>query len=390
MTNVTAHIGYNLEPKRFQPSVIEAREQAGSPSVNFGSFSHFQVVTLPCNVLGAIFADIEKEAKASIAGSLRARDFGAGPIDGKIEDTVNGIDLSQVLTELSVVLGTRFHAVTEDVIGIGVDIDTAFATTTACGITLCHPPLTSATQRIFETGAAHPPIPLLVPNGGGLFDLAVSLSADSLNQLFGSMMASGKLAALLETQVKDLSKFNSIFKASKLKSQLKFVPTLAPILTGKPGLNGGTEVQLGQVLLMIETLDGSDSFIVAADLKGAVDLALAAPIQLPIAGLPPPQLTLLQVHVHDLKLLAATPVHIPSTVTATFPSIFLGAIVGEVEGTQINVNFPLPDFAGFGLTLRGLSQDPNGGAVVFGNLDLNPPPGGGGGGVIGGGVILAR
>ncbi len=400
MTNVTAHIAYNLEPRQFEPSKVEAREQTGSPAVNFGSFSHDQ--NIACDALAKIsFTDIEKKAKDGIAGALRARDFGAGPIDGKIEDTVNGIDLSQVLTDLSVVIGTRFHAVTEDVLGIGVDIDTAFGTTTACGTSVCHPPLTSATQRVFQTQAAHPPIPLLVPNGGGLFDLAVSLSADSINQLFGSMMASGKLTSLLSTQEKDIATSNppdpatdaataSIIKKANLTTKLKFVPTLAPILTGKPGLNGGTEVELGQVLLEIETLDGSDAFTVAADVKGAVDLSLAArPILFQLPGQPPPPLTLLRIHVHDLELLAAQTVHIPATVNPAFEGLFFGKLAEEVETTQINVDFPLPDFAGFGLTLLDLSQDPNGGAVVFGKLDLNPPPGGGGGG-IGGGVLTTQ
>ncbi len=379
MTNLTAHIEYDLEPKRLQPSRVEVKENPGSPNVEFGSFSHGE--HFGCSIITAVsFTDVREKAEQGVESALRSRSFGAGPIDGKIEDTVNAIDLSQVLSSLNVVLGTRFRAIPEDVIGISFDLDSGFAATSMCGTEFCHPPLTNATARIFQTRAAHPPFPLLVP-GGGLYDVALALSADTFNQLFAGMMTGGKLTSLLAAKPKDLTPFVGILGAVNLQPKLNFVPTLAPVLTGRAGKGGGTEVQLGQLLLEIPTIDGTDAFRVAVDLKGSVSLAIVP--RLDVLPLPP---TILKISVHDLEVLSSKVTHIPAQTAPEFATLFNAFFLPEVEVATLSVEYPLPNFAGFGLTLLGLSQDPTGGAIVFGNLDLS----GSGGGVrdpINGGVL---
>jgi hypothetical protein len=202
-------------------------------------------------------------------------------------------------------------------------------------------------------------------------------------------MAEGKLEALLAGREIDLgttAQNRQLLAGAKLKTKAKLVPTLAPFLTGRPGAGGGTEVKMGQVLLEIETLDGTDKFRMAIDLKGSVSFALVADEPLLPIFQPPQPLSILQIRVHDLEALGADVVHTPKTTSPFFGDLFLNNFLPQVPLQQLVVEYPLPDFGDLGLTLLGLDAKPDGGVVVFGNLDLNAP-GGGSGPVLGGGVL---
>ena len=53
----------------------------------------------------------------------------------------------------------------------------------------------------------------------------------------------------------------------------------------------------------------------------------------------------------------------------------------------LSVEYPLPEFGDLGLTLTGLDAKPDGGAVVFGNLDPAGTTSPGNGPVFEGGVL---
>ena len=186
---IKAHLELDLEARYLYPSQVAAKDLPGSPKVTFDSFSSGE--HLGCSILATI-SDTDMKAKAIQAFelALASNDWHSGPVDEALESKINAIDLSQALADLDVVLGTRFRSVPEDVAGVTFTMDSGFAPTALCGATLCHPEITNATPRAFQTHTAHPPFPLWMPSGG-LYDVALALAPDTINQLFGAMMAGG-------------------------------------------------------------------------------------------------------------------------------------------------------------------------------------------------------
>jgi hypothetical protein len=222
-------------------------------------------------------------------------------------------------------------------------------------------------QRALALGQPHPPFPLWMPDGG-LYDVALGISPDTINQLFAAMTASGKLAELMAGKPIDLSANAASLAAQNLGKTAKLVPTSAPFLTGRAGANGaGTEVKIGQLVLEIPTLDGTDSFKVAVDLKGTLSFGLESRFH----WLAP---TLLKIRIHDLKLLASDPIHVPRGTDPFFFNLFKILMTPKVESQSLAVQYPLPDFGDLGITLLGLDAKTTGGAVVYARLD---PPGSG-------------
>jgi hypothetical protein len=353
--------------------------------VTFDSFSSGEHAG--CSFLATITdTDIKAEAIQAFELALASNDWQSGPVDGKLEEKINAIDLSQALADLDVVLGTRFRSVPEDVAGVTFTMDSGFAATSMCGAALCHPEITNATPRTFQTHTVHPPFPLWMPEGG-LYDVALALAPDTINQLFAGMMAGGKLTELLGGRVFDLSEFEAVLFLVKLQPKLTFAPTMAPFLTGRPGANGGTEVQVGQLLLEIPSLDGSDVFRAAVDLKGSASFAIVAdePLLPVVWGDAPPKV--LQIRIHDLEVLDAQVLHLPKGTPRTFEQLFLDNFLPEISVQTLSVEYPLPEFGDLGLTLTGLDAKPDGGAIVFGNLDPAGSSSPGNGPVFEGGVL---
>jgi hypothetical protein len=374
MTGIQAHIEYDLEPRYMYPDQVAAKDLPESPSVTFASFSSGEHVG--CSALAGITdTDIRNEAERALELALAAGDFQPGPVDGKLEDKINALDLSQALASLGVVIGTRFRSVPEDIVGVTFDLDSAYAPSAMCGTEICHPPLTNATPRAFQTGVARPPFPLWIPEGGN-YDVALALSADTINHLFNAMAASGELADLMAERTIDLSEYADTLAEDNLGATMKIVPTLAPFLTGRPGANGGTEVKIGQLLLEIPSLVNSDVFRIALDLKGEVSFGLES--RFAYLGFPP---TILAIRVHDLEVLGAENTHVPDGTSPFLWNVLRNDLVPQIALQTLAIRYPLPDFGGSGLKLLALDAKPNGGAVVYANLHT-PYPGGGGGGPV--------
>ncbi len=362
MTGITARLTYDLEPDR-NPFRIEVKEAAGSPNVQFSGFDWD--ANAVCKTLASVFENVEARAREAVVGALRAGDFADGPVDGRLEDAINGVNLSGVLSFLGVTLQTRFDAVTEDILGITLGLDAAIVPSAECPAQLCVPPPGSSAKRIFQIVTPHPPFPLFAP-GGDLYDVAVALAPDSFNQLFDAVTRSGALATYFRDNAEvDLSTSQAaFFIPPQLQKRLRLVPTMAPVATGRAGTEGSlTEIQMGQILVEIPTVDGQDAFRIAIDARGSLDFELIAS-----GGSGP--LDTLQVRVHGIEVLRHETLRIPPGVVAGFESFAVSQLLPGIESQDIAFEFPLPAFEGFDLELFQIDKRSDGGALVYGLLGL--------------------
>jgi hypothetical protein len=374
MTGVRAHIQYDLEPLPGDPTHVHVKELPGSPAVTFQGFSND--ANAACSALASLFADAKKSAIEGVANGLRARDFGSGPIDGALEAAVNAIDLSGILSSLGLTLGTRFRDVPEDLLGVAFTLDTGFAPSASCGNAFCRPPAGTpgAGARIFQTGAVHPPFPLFAP-GGPLYDVALALAPDTVNQLFAALLSSGTLGTYFTEKAKiDLTVGNAaivggIAIANGLQPVLRLVPTLPPIATGLQGTAGSlTEIQMGQILVEIPTANGQDAFRMAVDVRASLDFAL---VKSSLLFRAPNELS---VRVHDIQVLGSETLHVPAGVVSSFDSVVRSAVLPEVAKQAIGFSYPVPKIGGVDLDLFALSREAGGGALVFGLLEIGGGP----------------
>jgi hypothetical protein len=373
--NAHAVLQYTLQAA-LDPSQVVVSSVAGFPTLNFGSIN----VSTNNPVCGALAYIDDAKGKAhdrilSAIGNPSSSD--PGPVGGAIQAAINGIDLSGVLSNVNVTLSTRFHAFTEDVIGAAFDLDTGFAPTGAASF--------DPQARIYQALTSNPPFPLLSPSGA-TYDLAISLSPDTLNQLLAALTANGVVAQLLVGQSIDLSAYAGALGAFGLQAKVNLIPTLAPILTGQPGAAPGTtQAQVGQLLLEIPTLDGRDVFRKALDLQADLGIALISPTTSPTPGAPAcpsPQSTgtpapaCIQATLQNLRALASKTVHVPSSFPTAalgfFEATFDNALTSELATKSVGVTYPVPSFQGFQLEAIGLTLQSNGGALAFGDLQLGP------------------
>ena len=400
MDNVTAHLQYSIQPN-YDPTQVTVSDLPGSPAVQFGAFNYFG--SDACMAL-SLTTDVQQAASSSIAGGLRTGASG-GPVGGRIQDTLNSINLSGILSSLNVNFYTRFHDVTEDVLGVVFDLDTGFVPACTPSLTnplqSCSPPVLSlaalpatpspSPSRIYQTTAAHPPFPLLAPSGQ-LYDLALALAPDTLNQLLAALTANGYLANLLagqQIQITDpLDKLVLTGAPYLLQPVVNFIPTLAPILTGRAGATPGfTQVQLGQLYAEIPSAQTNDVFRYAVDLQADLSVDLieipapqppAQPTPCPTAlpaGSAPPACGI-RVRIQNLTALGSQAVHAPSYFTPENATNLAGIVAYAASQAlptlSLGTTYPLPSFAGFELLPVGLTLQSDGGALVFATLQLGP------------------
>jgi hypothetical protein len=394
MDNVTAHLQLNIQPT-YDPTKVSVTDVSGSPTVEIGNFSASDPTGNPACDLGALILGAKGAAKKSLAGALAAGTTG-GPVGGPIANALNSVNLSGILSSLNVNFSTRFHDVTEDLLGVALDLDTGIVPscmpTSISPIQSCgSPPIKAAAAvlptsspayRIYQTTAAHPPFPLLSPSGA-TYDLALALAPDALNQLLAALTANGYLAGLLSQEAipePGLALFG-------LQATPSLTPTLAPILTGQPGTSpGSTQVELGQLILQVPTMAGDDFLREAIDLKADLLIDLVqAPVPPPPASAtlctpaPPGSsepVCVIRLQITNLTALALQTLHVPSSfspqLASAIPGVLASVVPSALSTTAIVTTYPLPSFTGFELQPLGLTLEPNGGALVFANLQLGP------------------
>jgi len=377
ISNAHLVLQYTVEPLSTDPSQVVVKNVSGFPTLDLGSVD-VQTDNPACGALAAI-ADAKGSAHDKILAAVGGSNpSDPGPVGNAIQNAINAINLSNVLSNLNVTLSTRFHAVTVDLIGAAFDLDTGFVPSGPAG-------LGPNASRIYQTQAQHPPFPLLAPSGQ-TYDLALGLAPDTLNQLLAALTASGEMATLLAGQSIDLSAYADSLALFRLQPKVNLIPTLAPILTGQPGAApGSTQAQVGQLLLEIPTSDGTDVFRKALDLQADLGIALISPTTSPTPGTPAcpsrqststPALACIHVTIQNFKALASQTVHVPSSFPSFalnfFESTFDSALTSDLATKSIDVTYPVPNFQGFQLQAVGLTLQSDGGALVFGDLQLGP------------------
>jgi hypothetical protein len=368
---IRARLAYDAEPWWRNPSLIEAIELPGSPHVEIDD-AIFLADSGVCQIAADILADVEAEVRSEVEAHLASLDFfHRGPVDGRLEDALNQIDISGVLASLGVEIHTRYRSVTEDLVGIGFALDTGVAdapdTRGEDDEPLPTVPVGRA-PRIFQTGADSPPLPLWAPSGR-LYDLALSLAPDALNQLLDAIHRNGTLAAYFEAESVDLADVNPALAADLafwgLGSVVRFVPTMPPFVTGRRSEEGPvTDVWLGQLRVEIAKLDGSDAVRVAIDLHATLDFSLGQSLPGSFGS------DELRIRVHGIEVLASEALHVPPGVTGGIVSFIELALLPELNSLVLAFDQPLPQLDGYELELYELTPFSNGGMQVF--ADLTP------------------
>jgi hypothetical protein len=354
----------------------------------------------PCSVIGDIVADVEGRARTRIEAKLRSSEFefNQGPVDGAIEDKLNSLDLSGALASIGVTMGTEFSDVREDIVGVTLELDTSFVPanegpvrTEAFAIesfaTSPVPTFPGGFQsnlppRIYQTGAVVPTFPLWTSEGE-LFDIALGVAPDMLNQLFDAATRSGKLAeefAQLTQDCKDglptckldLAAQNpdaaTFLPVAGLDTIARLVPTLPPVATGTPGPNGElTEIRMGQLMFEIPKLDGTDAVRIALDLRGTLDVNLHCPL---LGG----NALGLVIRVRILEVLAAETLRVTDFRVEQLVETVRQGLLEAFVGVEVSVAQPLPSFEGFRLELFDVQRNPNGSAFAFARLDFEDAP----------------
>jgi hypothetical protein len=390
LRNAHAVLQYTLEVSPLDPSKIVVKGVSGFPTLDLGNGSEETDGAPGCAAFNGTAQDDVHKGIVSALGDPNNPDV-IGPVGGGIQDALNSIDLSNVLSNLNVALSTRFHAVTVDPLGVSFDLDTGFAPSGAAGFG-------TNLLRIYQTQAPHAPFPLSAPSGQ-TYDLALALAPDTLNQLIAALTTNGELAQLLAEQAAKITAKIDPSEAGRLASaglqpKVKLIPTLAPILTGRPGATpGSTQVQLGQLLLEIPSSKCTDDncedvFRKALDLQADLEIALIPPGTAVTPGMPAcpspestgtpaPDCILLTINHFTALALQTLKVHStypppPFPPLPVFDFILDGVLISDLAGISMSEPYPVPSFSGFQLQAAGITLQSDGNALVFSDLQLGP------------------
>ena len=273
---IKAHLELDLEARYLYPSQVAAKDLPGSPKVTFDSFSSGE--HLGCSILATI-SDTDMKAKAIQAFELALRlerlALRPGRRGARVEDQrdrpLAGARRPRRRARHALPLGARGRRRRHVHDGQRVRRRPRCAARRSA-IRSSRTRRRAPSRRTRRTRRSRSGC-----RAAALYDVALALAPDTINQLFGAMMAGGKLEELMAGRTLDLDGVRDRARPREAEAGDEAGPDrrAVPHRPARPP-GGGTEVQIGQLLLEIPSLDGTDSFRAAVDLKGAVSFAIVA------------------------------------------------------------------------------------------------------------------
>ena len=243
----------------------------------------------------------------------------------------------------------------------------------------CQPPAGAPDLTAsYSVDEAFPSFGTTTPEGGVPYDLALSISTSAFNQLLKAQIECGLLrmelseidigggplpltAGTLALIIPELNAFDPAMPVV-----VRLAPTLAPLLTGKPGPGGELgEIRVGQLMADIVGQDTPNhEFLMlrgAIDFRAGLDMSFASgSLAFSIGSVTPADIM-----VGILENLVNTN---EAVLGIALPFVLAQALPSLGEGLAA---FPIPSF--FGLQLQGLEVSRNGQFYsLFANLRPGP------------------
>jgi cysteine-rich repeat protein len=368
---------YGLSPLASDPTEIDVN-QIGANDVVLGGFNDSTncsgflggVVEL---LIDAFIGDLQGMFEGALEGFLNEADGnGNTPIAGAIETALSGIQIAGPIGDgLGVVLDTPMTAALEDPVGITFKINASATASTP----LPEAPNLTASYDVTET---FPTFGANTPHGVP-YGLGITLSTSAFNQLLRAQIESGLLRSEL-TQI-DLGggpislttgllsgffpEFNLFPAATPIAVRL--APTIAPVLTGKPGPLGEiAELKMAQLMADIvadpNTSGETVLATIAVDARLGFNMSFASgAISLAITPPGPADLTI---------ALIENPLSVDEAAVQSVVPAILGPLLPSLADALGSI--PLPAF--FGLQLQGVevSRISGGHMGIFANLTPTP------------------
>jgi hypothetical protein len=375
---------YALQPAA-DPENIDVN-QIGSLDVDFTGFdtTYGDICDTPIigDIIQAFMPDVEELTINSMGEFLDDPD-GAGPQDSPtaagIQTALAGVAIAGPVGNA---LGVNFDAplwqVAEDNNGITLGSDSRFTVSVGSGPGQCIPPpgvpTLTASYAVSEGVAT---FGTTTPVSHVPYDVGMSISTESFNQLLRSQVECGLLLTSLTTL--DLGtgpvpitanlltflipQFGIFPPATPFRIDVR--PTLAPILAGRPGPNNELALmKIAHLLITIVKNDASQAVV----LQGAVDADIGLNLQFASGGLgfvlSPPESDAITIAVLQNPL-GVNSVSLENSILPPLVGSLLPSLAGSLA------TFPLPEF--LGLTLDGIEVVRVGEFMsLYANLDTGP------------------
>ena len=355
---VTIDGNHTLGPDPADPHRLDVNLVGAAPAVRLSGVGH-DFVGGACSVpgieqiVGLFLPDVEQTMRTSLTSLLGDAD-GAGPADAPVAEAVEGaLARLNLAGDIGGALGLRLdstlQSVDEDPAGIGLRATGAFSAAAVA------PEAPDLAGSVGFPGDGLGPLPATSP-GGRPYDVAVGASASGFNQLLAGETERG----LLNVDVTDLGgvplslrALYDLVGAGGLVTQdrplaIALRPEVAPIVTPEPGPGGA----LGELVLhgyraTIRTTDDNAVF-----LELVLDFRTGVGLELVDGGL---GFTFAPPAAGDLDVtVTQNPNHLPETlVTGVFAEV-TPQVFASVQ--DVLPRFPLPGFAGLGLTPVEISR----------------------------------
>jgi len=379
---------YDLQPDALDPTLIDVNLM-GAPGIVFTGFNR-QFTSGLCDfpLIGSlvqlIIGDVEPIVTSGLAGFLADPD-GSGPADAPIADGIEtalaGIQIAGPIGQgLGVLLEAPLFTVDEDVDGITLGSDGRITADFGTGLGQCTPPPDAPDLLAsLDVSEPFPSFGAVTPGGGLPYGLGICISTSAFNQLLKAQIECGLLrmdlteidlfgtgtpapvtAGLLTLLIPELGDTDPT-----LPLVLQIRPTLAPVLTGNPGLQGElAELRVGGLNVSVyEPVQGTTVVSAQVDFRAGLEFAFDD-----LTGALVP--TLSPVLAGDIDVgITENPIHTnPGTLSFLLEALLPAVLpsVGDTLGA-----FPLPDF--LGLSLQSVAVERNGEFVSL-FVDLVPGP----------------
>lgn len=297
--NVRVRGAYNLEPNTSNPATINVIQQ-GDATITIGNFND----NTDC---GGLLGDVIEELVDLFIGEIQTRlrrqlaDFlnkvdstGNTPLARALESGLTQVSFERLINNLSadqgLVAATPLVRVAEDNAGVTLSANTRITSVIGIEPGQCDaPPDTPRNFRSYRVPATFPAFGAATPAPSNLpYDIGITLSATSLNQLLKAIVECGLLQknftevdvgfGLTPITPGLLSLFIPAFQSleNDLPLSVRLRPTLAPFITANPG-PAGELMELAVSHFLVEIIDSSKSSLllqVALDVRAGLNLNL--------------------------------------------------------------------------------------------------------------------
>ncbi|HEX6568127.1 MAG TPA: hypothetical protein VF015_03150 [Acidimicrobiales bacterium] len=365
--SVTIDGNYALQPSPTDPRFLDVNLVTATPTVTLGTVNDDFVggiCSIPVieQIVGLFLPDVKTLMRTNLTRLLGDPD-GAGALDSPVADAVEQA-LSQISiagdigTALGLNLDSKLTAADEDPGGVALRATASF---TSQGVAAGAPDLTGS---VGFPGEVLGVLPTTTP-GGLPYDVAVGASATGFNQLLAGETERGLLnvdVTSLNGQPLTLKALFDLVGAGGLITQdapvtIALRPEIAPIVTTAAGPAGATgELRFGGYRT---TVRSGDTVL----LELVLDFRTGVGLELVDGGL---GFTFAQPAEGDLTAtISKNPLNLPEPLVASVFQQLSPQVFASVQ--DVLPTFPLPGFAGLGLSLVEIGRVGSG-FVLFADL----------------------